>query len=671
MRKRSRLNPLYIVLMLLLIVTVLVLIVSERIADGNREEYEIPMATLTKGAKDFSLEQNRFVSTSEDPWLDIELPRNRYSALQVDVASLSQPSTTCVIYYCLSANEGYSEDQSIDAVLTEQGISVELPEREIDRIRLDLTNEPGVSIALNRVLVITGGASIKAYTIAAVVCVLLLALLLFAIIGALEKKATDARRENGIPAKPLRNWRIHLGLERLSATEKYYLFLCFAVYAFWMLTFVTINYGPDEYMRYQIPEFIYANNALPKGWEESLRNPIWGVSYGFDISLPYLLSAAFMKIASLFSQDGYVLLMAARLTSALSMVGVGYFAILFSRKVLGSNPIRWIFIVLMTLLPQLVFLSSYVNLDTFSLFTVMMIVYSWVICLEKKWSLLSTSMLAVALGLCFLSYQFAYSYILMTVPLYCAWHILNHREAGFKAFILKGLLILGITFAICGWKFIRSGILYDGDFLSLHASTPYAELYAMEAYKPSVKQSLAEQGYSIGYMLQDMGWMSTTCRSFVGVFGYMNVLLPRLFYTCYHVLVIVGGAGALCLGVLSLIKHKQTEVTGYGILIVTGMMLASVITLGISIYYSWTSDYQPQGRYIIAMAPMIFMAVTLGLDQWGAVLCAIPAFRWIKQENLRIFFMAIVIGFVLFSMLAGSMICLETFGYPGQVPSWT
>ena len=155
------------------------------------------------------------------------------------------------------------------------------------------------------------------------------------------------------------------GTSKLSMPERYYLILCFVIYMFWMFVFISRFYGPDEYMRFNIPKFILENKALPYGWEESLRDPNWGISYGFDIAMPYLLSACFMWIASLFTQSEISLLLAARLTSALSMVGAGYFAIQLSRKVFGENPLRWIFIVLSTLLPQIVFLGSYAEFTEF------------------------------------------------------------------------------------------------------------------------------------------------------------------------------------------------------------------------------------------------------------------------------------------------------------------
>ena len=44
--------------------------------------------------------------------------------------------------------------------------------------------------------------------------------------------------------------------------------------------------------------------------------------------------------------------------------------------------------------------------------------------------------------------------------------------------------MLGIVFLVAGWWFIRSGILYDGDFLGMKTSSIYAEKYAIDELKP-------------------------------------------------------------------------------------------------------------------------------------------------------------------------------------------
>ncbi len=105
-----------------------------------------------------------------------------------------------------------------------------------------------------------------------------------------------------------------------TGAEKMLFALCFVVYCFWAFTFPSMSYGPDEYMRYDIPKYIYQTGMLPCGWEETIRNPIWGVSYGFDISLPYLISSWLMELMSMYSAADSMLLIAARMSSVLSGV---------------------------------------------------------------------------------------------------------------------------------------------------------------------------------------------------------------------------------------------------------------------------------------------------------------------------------------------------------------
>ena len=456
-----------------------------------------------------------------------------------------------------------------------------------------------------------------------------------------------------------------LWFPKLSKVEVGYLILCFCIYLFWAMTFTMWEYGPDEYMRFDIPKYIYTNNALPVGSEESIRNPIWGFSYGFDIELPYILEACMMKVMSLFSQEHIPMLIAARLVSVLSTVGVGYFAIVFSKKTMGKSPMRWVFIVLMTLLPQIVFLGSYVNRDVFSLFTVMWILYGWVICLEREWDCSSSCFLAVGLGLCLLSYQFAFSYVLATFFFYISWHLLNRQKRNFKAFMKTGIMILAIVFVLCGWKFIRNAILYDGDFLSLHTNSKYQELYAMEEYKPSVMKSPIENGIGLKTMLIDMSWISMTWKSLIGIFGYMNILLPEGYYRFFGVLLVIGLAGMVLKGIQSAVNNKgEREWMQTPLLIGFWMLFASFVTVCISIRFSWFGSFQPQGRYVIAITPLLFIVIAMGLEQWielfGDRILRKQKLTWeLKVLCSRCFF-----TFLLSSVFFSYYTCLCVFIYP-------
>lgn len=452
---------------------------------------------------------------------------------------------------------------------------------------------------------------------------------------------------------------------RLTQVEACFLLFCFFVYAFWMLTFPWQSYGPDEYMRYDIPEFIYLNKALPTGPEESIRNPVWGVSYGFDISLPYIIGAFFMWITSKFSIGRFSLMMATRLVSVFSTVGAVYFAILFCRKQWGINPMRWIFIVLTAMLPQIVFLASYFNLDSFSLLTIMMILYSWKICLEYEWNTRALVLLSVSLGLCFLSYYFAYSYILVTVFVYCAWFIAHRKEQSYKVFIRKGLFIMAIAFAICGWKFIRNTILYGGDVFALNASSKYAELYAMDAYKPSLRDTFEKTGMSLMGMLFGTTWFKGSYRSLIGVFGYLSVWLPEPYYGLYTCMFYAGAAGTLVKGIRSFAANRRLDNRARNETILIGMaaLVAGCVTILISAYYSWHSDFQAQGRYILAIVPFLFMVTTVGLQEWLELFCKLVPGKPGLIERMRLRCSWVVVVFVLTSMMSGFIACLKAFLY--------
>ena len=172
------------------------------------------------------------------------------------------------------------------------------------------------------------------------------------------------------------------------------------------------NYAPDELMRYQIPEYIFRHNALPNGNMEELRNEIWGFSYAYyPFFLGPLLSAGFMKIVSVFTVDPFALVVAARFTSVLSGVAVTYFAIKIAKELFDKNT-KWIFITFTTLIPQFIFLTTYVNNDVIAVAGSAMIVYAWILGIRERWEWKSCVLLAVGIGVCALSYYNSYGILL-------------------------------------------------------------------------------------------------------------------------------------------------------------------------------------------------------------------------------------------------------------------
>ena len=77
------------------------------------------------------------------------------------------------------------------------------------------------------------------------------------------------------------------------------------------------------------------------------------------------------------------------------------------------------------MLPQLLFIGSYINNDSLALFSISIIIYSWLKGLESSWNVKSCITLSVGLALCALSYYNAYGYILTSVILFIASYFIN------------------------------------------------------------------------------------------------------------------------------------------------------------------------------------------------------------------------------------------------------
>lgn len=127
-----------------------------------------------------------------------------------------------------------------------------------------------------------------------------------------------------------------------------------------------------------IPEYIVSHHTLPNGMEESVRHPLWGFSYALYPYLTAIISSVFMAITSLFTKSAAALLTAARLTSVLSGTGTLIVVFLIGEELFERRESALLGGIFVGFLPQFVFLSCYVNNDSFAVFTVALIIYFWI-----------------------------------------------------------------------------------------------------------------------------------------------------------------------------------------------------------------------------------------------------------------------------------------------------
>lgn len=421
---------------------------------------------------------------------------------------------------------------------------------------------------------------------------------------------------------------------------------------------------PDEWCRYILPYYMMETGKLPNGNVPSLIIGTYGVSYAFFPGLPYIFMAAFMKIISFFTTSSYVLLMSARTVNILAAVITFIFLRRIAERLFTSSLAGWFFSLTAILWPQVLFIFTYVNCDGFAYMSCAIIIYALADGIKNGWRKGNINWLAIGIAICLLSYFNAYGMIVGAFITFVLSFIkrkdkenelsgegnVSQASRGkyvfdIKGCIMQGLIVAGLVFVLAGWWFIRSAVLYEGDFIGLAANARCAEQYAIDAFKPSMKETIQSAGGSIMDLLRNQDYMFLVKQSFFGRFG--NMILPASNFVLrgYKLILFAGMAGiALTIAVafINVIKRKKVNkqlaadalakktsvgkacdekradkttrinemvygVDGIplcGLLI--GNAIAAFIAAFLCVWYSYSNDYQPQGRYILpAVIPML------------------------------------------------------------------
>ena len=279
-------------------------------------------------------------------------------------------------------------------------------------------------------------------------------------------------------------------------------------------------------------------------------------------------------------------------------------------------------------------LYSYVNCDALAMCSTAIIFYSWVKAYKEGWSWTTCAVSAVGMGICFLSYYNAYGFILMTFFYFVGTMLTDQSKPvkeRWKEMIQKGLFILVIVCVIALWWFIRNAILYGGDFLGRQASSASAELYARYQYKPSHSKTFQKKGGSMLHMIfykpsfLEHDWLVTVLYSFVGAFGYNKIYLSTMIIVPYLCCLLVGlilmrnccqrdfffwNADGTQTALTGKTKRKWSKLGWF----TWANVFALLIPNYLNAYYSYSSDFQPQGRYSMPMLIPLMYFVTKGVQ---------------------------------------------------------
>ena len=397
---------------------------------------------------------------------------------------------------------------------------------------------------------------------------------------------------------------------RLNKTEWLYVLLCFALSLACALVFLDYNstYGPDEWGRIKVPGYIAQNGVIPNGYEPELIMEGYGFSYALQMKLPYLLGGVFMRIAQVFGAGERGMAIAARLVSVLSEAGVAFVSIRLTKKVTDS-PCRWVFIALMTLIPQRIFIGSYFNLDAYTMLAVLLIVDSWAEGIQSRWDFKSCVYVGLSMGLCVLGYEYAYGFLIASVLLYFGWFLLHRREESFRRFFLYGCLISAVFLLVCGWYFVRNALLFDGDIFAYREQFLQSDRFAGEDWRIYRQMTMQKQGISLIDMVLSYEFLWSNATSSFCMLGSMELWIPYPYYKTYYLFLLLG-----CIAFLALRPQRAMDDDRRGTLrlFMGALLLGALIDVGLSVYASWARDYQPQGRYILYTFIPVCMAAAVG-----------------------------------------------------------
>lgn len=257
------------------------------------------------------------------------------------------------------------------------------------------------------------------------------------------------------------------------------------------------------------------------------------------------------------------------------------------------------------LTPQLWYIFSYATSDAWDFFCSFLLIYQAVAkdsilnkALEDKCSCRRKIMACAIFGILSAFIMMGkknYYLILLLLFIIFLFKLFRSQKDEQMDLIKKYFLIL-VFFG--GVLLLRYSInLYHYGFNEKAIIPQLREEHAHYAYKgstPKAEQAigllLKSRGITLQEMFHEYGFGIKSYKSFVGLFGYMQYGCSNAYYWIMGCLLTL-----LLIVVYSFASKKRSVENALEIIFITIIMCLSIIA---SIYHSWTSDFQPQGRYL-------------------------------------------------------------------------
>lgn len=384
-----------------------------------------------------------------------------------------------------------------------------------------------------------------------------------------------------------------------------FIFVCMSFFVFVQ----PFGDGPDEINRFKVVTYIENHGRIPAGDDPEIILDGYGASYAFQPILTYMIDGFLLRALSFLSLSFPAKLIIARYVNVIFGLVAAFYTVKLSKLLFKDEMIASLFSLAVILLPQNIFIYTYVNTDGAALMAVIIMLYGLIRGYKENFDIRSLVSISLGIVICLLSYYNCYGYILVTFVAFMAYFIHNKD---IKGMFKKGLPIAGIVILLAGWWFIRNAILYNGDVFALTARKACALDTGDPAWLLQMSKTYKNEGYSLFYMLFHSSYLPLVWRSFIAMFGpmlipthhYVYIAFALLFYACI-------------LGLF--LPYKSTKYDGFSknqknILRIT-FIVGALIPAGLALFYSYSWDFQPQGRYYLPCLIPFFFLLTSGIEK--------------------------------------------------------
>ncbi len=370
--------------------------------------------------------------------------------------------------------------------------------------------------------------------------------------------------------------------------------------------FSEFDMHPDERAHVNSIDYFSENWAFPKIGEaraiDAYQAP-WGVSRLDDLGISYFLIGKFKSLLTQVWEDTVYTCRA--FNSVLLII-----LLLLTRAKKFA-----LFCIPLLCFPQLWYLFSYANRDGFSFF--LAVLFAWQLVYQhsylnsyleyKKILYFDRTLIYPAFLLGLLSIEVSNYAIFILFS--CAYLLLQGllKKTDKKQFFLKCLLVIMIAGTFFGVR--KFADIEINGFNKQEQRVAFQEAIADPAFKPSV--AVTENGYwslraqqkgvsALELFSPKWDWHNLTFKSFTGLYGNeYTESSPEWYYAAvgylYGLIILILG------GFIFLKRDKQ-------ILLLSALTLIFVFgDLLMSFIFSWTYDFQPQGRYIFPLIPMLMV----------------------------------------------------------------